>query len=490
MAIQDLTANLDLKQNLNIYTQCKQFDSLNLILSIFDNSIQANLSNYNIRLVAMKTDNIPLIQEQVGITISTNPSNMVNIEAHEQLTTTSGKTLIELQFIDKISGKKKATFNLVLIVVPSTLQVNATISTATYTLLEELENKLDQASDIFENISEAIDATNDLKTSITNATTSKTNLDSSISTANTTKTNLDSSNTTANTTKTALNTSITNANTSKTALDTSKTNADTLKVALDTSITNANSFVSTHGDIINLDNRVTTNANSITSINTSLSELANNTELVARIIYVATTGNDTTGNGTVGTPYATVTKAISNIKKNIQAQITISLADGIYNEDVNITGFYGGVSGLDTQGILIKSTSGTSTNCIVKSITISGSSAGVKVLNIKLNTTTKSCIAISASTNNMVNGCIITDTATTQSGISAYSGSTVYITGCTISNKLLAIYCSDSRVHSNTNSGSGNTIGLSCGEAGTIGKWSTQPSGTTTESAAGGGIIR
>jgi len=156
MSIHDLTASLDLKQNLNIYATCKQFDSLNLILSIYDNSLQADLSNYNVRLKAMKSDKVPLVQEHAGITISTNPSNMVTIEANEQLTTTSGKTLIEVQFINKSTGKKKATFNLVLNVVPSTLEVNASISTATYTLLEELENKLDQATDYFKNINDFV----------------------------------------------------------------------------------------------------------------------------------------------------------------------------------------------------------------------------------------------------------------------------------------------------------------------------------------------
>ncbi|WP_238860360.1 NosD domain-containing protein [Clostridium sp. YIM B02569] len=148
MAIQDLTASLDLKQNLNIYITCKQFDNLNLILNIFDNSVQANLTGYNVRLKAMKSDQVPLIQEHTGITIN---SNLVNINADEQLTTTAGDTPIELQFIDSI-GNKKATFNLVLKVVPSVIAVSASISTATYTLLEELENKLDQATDYFENL--------------------------------------------------------------------------------------------------------------------------------------------------------------------------------------------------------------------------------------------------------------------------------------------------------------------------------------------------
>lgn len=184
----ELKANLDLKQNLNIYATCKQLDNLNLILSIYDNSVQVNLSNYTVRLRAMKADKVPLIQEGTGISTS---SNVVTIECDEQLTTTSGKTLIELQFIDKVTSKKKATFNLVLIVVSSTLEVDRSISKATYTLLEELENKLDQASDFFENIDEAITANNNLIKSITTGTELNNNLNSHISTGTTLNTELE-----------------------------------------------------------------------------------------------------------------------------------------------------------------------------------------------------------------------------------------------------------------------------------------------------------
>lgn len=189
MDIQDLTASLDLKQNLNIYVQCKQNDSLNLILSIFDNSVAVDISSYRIRLMAMKADKVPLIQEHIGISAS---GNIVNIEAHEQLTTVAGKTPIELQFIDKITGKKKATFNLVLIIIASTISIDASISTATYTLLEELENKLDQASDFFENIDTATAANNNLKTTITNSETAKSNLENTTSIANESREELES----------------------------------------------------------------------------------------------------------------------------------------------------------------------------------------------------------------------------------------------------------------------------------------------------------
>ncbi|NRT78646.1 hypothetical protein [Clostridium beijerinckii] len=147
--IQNLTASLDLKQNLNIYAACKQSDNLKLILLVYDNSIQANLTNYTVRMRAMKADKVPLIQEHTGITIT---NNVVTIVADEQLTTTPGKTLIELQFINSITGEKKATFNLVLVVSSSTFEIDRKISTATYTLLQELENKLDQATDYFQNV--------------------------------------------------------------------------------------------------------------------------------------------------------------------------------------------------------------------------------------------------------------------------------------------------------------------------------------------------
>lgn len=255
MAIQDLKASLDLKQNLNIYTTCKQFDNLNLILSIFDNSLQTDLTNYDIRLRAMKADNVPLIQQHIGITKS---GNVVNIQADAQLTTTAGNTPIELQFIDKSTGEKKATFNLVLVVVASAIAIEASISKATYTLLEELEKKLDQASDFFEHIGEAIEA--------------NTNLINSTNTANETKEALDDSNTTALATKESLDASNTSATNTKNALDTLKTSADNTKNALNTvnqtgqSLLNSlEEFEQEHADVTNISNQ-------LANVNAQLSE--------------------------------------------------------------------------------------------------------------------------------------------------------------------------------------------------------------------------
>jgi hypothetical protein len=259
MAIQDLTASLDLKQNLNIYATCKQFDNLNLILSIFDNSLQADLTNYDVRLRAMKADNVPLIQQHIGIDID---GNVVNIQADEQLTTTAGNTPVELQFIDKSTGEKKATFNLVLVVVASAIAIEASISKATYTLLEELEKKLDQLSDFFEHIGEAIEANTNLETTISNSETAKNNLDGSISAGNTLKVNLDNTFSIGNTLKTNLENDISTGNTLKDDLEGTISTGDSLLNSLET-------FEQEHADVTDISNK-------LADINAGLSNIIHN----------------------------------------------------------------------------------------------------------------------------------------------------------------------------------------------------------------------
>ena len=273
MAIFDLKANIDLKQNLNLYTTCKQLDSLNLILSVFDNSVQTNLTNYNVRLKAMKADKVPLVQEHTGISIS---GNVITIETDEQFTTTSGKTLIELQFIDEVTGKKKATFNLVLIVVSTTLEVERGISKATYTLLEELENKLDQASDFFENIEDAIVANNNLKKTISNSETAESNLETAITNANNKKNEVDEAITIATNKIEEVEQSIINADNSKTELDESKTIADTTKIDLDNANVQAEKNIeelNKLGDATDLAAKVQTNTENISKNNKSIEEV-------------------------------------------------------------------------------------------------------------------------------------------------------------------------------------------------------------------------
>lgn len=82
------------------------------------------------------------------------------------------------------------------------------------------------------------------------------------------------------------------------------------------------------------------------------------TARASRIIYVATTGNDDTGNGTSANPFKTVMKALSVAPKNLAGQsVTIHIAGGTYPEAVSIKGFNGGVLRLSGASSLVTLTS-------------------------------------------------------------------------------------------------------------------------------------
>lgn len=68
-------------------------------------------------------------------------------------------------------------------------------------------------------------------------------------------------------------------------------------------------------------------------------------------VYVATTGSDTTGDGTSSKPYKTITYALSQVPKDLGGYTaTVNIADGTYNESVNITGYTGGYLYLKRNG--------------------------------------------------------------------------------------------------------------------------------------------
>ena len=198
--------SLDINNKYTVYLDCMQNDDVILKIKVFDKCIQANLNGYNIRLKAFKRDHIPLIQE-TKIHVD---SNIVTIEAHKQLTTTSGIVKAELQFIDKETLKKKSTFYIEINVTADVLNVSDIVSTPTCTLLEEMDNKLDQLNDAIDSaekkteefeedmkviaeasekanalIDDLNDSNNKLQQTIDNSTTAKTALDETIESAST-----------------------------------------------------------------------------------------------------------------------------------------------------------------------------------------------------------------------------------------------------------------------------------------------------------------
>ena len=63
-----------------------------------------------------------------------------------------------------------------------------------------------------------------------------------------------------------------------------------------------------------------------------------------RTVYVAPSGNDTTGNGSSSAPFRTINKALSTSPKNLNGKsLTINVAAGTYAENVAAADFFGGV---------------------------------------------------------------------------------------------------------------------------------------------------
>lgn len=89
-----------------------------------------------------------------------------------------------------------------------------------------------------------------------------------------------------------------------------------------------------------LDSAVSTIETEISNLETEIdSELAHKTDTVAAntTIYVATTGSDTTGDGTSSAPFATLTKALSFLNgKTLLGAVTIQIADGTYSHTSQI----------------------------------------------------------------------------------------------------------------------------------------------------------
>ena len=80
-------------------------------------------------------------------------------------------------------------------------------------------------------------------------------------------------------------------------------------------------------------------------------------ETVNRTIYIATTGNDVTGDGSVGLPYLTIGKALSTVLKIIDSGITVTISIGVGTftmsaADLSVLSLISGSGTLTIQGTL------------------------------------------------------------------------------------------------------------------------------------------
>jgi len=199
----------------------------------------------------------------------------------------------------------------------------------------------------------------------------------------------------------------------------------------------------------------------------------------------ATTGNDINNGLTSETAFKTIMSAINRLPQIINHNITINLANGTYNEVVNISGFYGSGK-IYLLGDTIVTSSFNVPNVIINSCHLSE----IQIRGINATSDTIDGFAISSSSYIRLDycSCIINSI---KNGVIVNYGSVCDIYYGTYSNRVNGIsVLKGSIATSYSNSGIDNGRGLSATNTGTIGTYGTQPAGATATYTDSGGEIR
>ena len=199
--------------------------------------------------------------------------------------------------------------------------------------------------------------------------------------------------------------------------------------------------------------------------------------------YVATTGNDTTGDGTSGLPFKTIQYAIDKLPQIVNHVVTINVSAGTYPESLIISGLFG------KGDFTISGATSTSTTHNISDMNILNCSLKVKIIGFNITTTTVHSISITNCINTWIQNMNLISVNTSKNGVSV-TNSFCLLGSNTISNKSNAIFANLARVKSGGVDGTNNAIGLMATNSATIGKGGPQPSGTTSEVVSFGGVIR
>jgi hypothetical protein len=208
---------------------------------------------------------------------------------------------------------------------------------------------------------------------------------------------------------------------------------------------------------------------------------------VANVTYYVndTTGNDTNNGTAVGTPLKTITAAVNKLPRIIDHPTIINVADGTYDEDVNING-YTGAGTLTLQGA---SSLALAANVIVNKIHFRYNLCQVAIRGFTANTTTD--VAILCGYNGgycEISSCRVTDAAE-QRGIANYYTPYLFFFDCLISNRTVAHYTAGGKTWSKDHTaGTGNTYSLYAEKMGEIKTNGVQPNGVTSQ-AQGGSVL-
>lgn len=196
------------------------------------------------------------------------------------------------------------------------------------------------------------------------------------------------------------------------------------------------------------------------------------------------TGSDTNDGLASGTAFKTITKAINLLPRFIDHSVTINVAAGDYSSEGTIV--ISGFSGKNFISVLGDTTASTSYS--FSRVNVLRCATNIYIRGFNCTSTAAQHFTCSYCKYVILEACNSTASASVN-GFHISSGTAAYIKNCVSSNKGAAIYCENSNIYSENNSGTGNSIGLYCVQSGKIGKKGTQPGGTAAETIDGGGQI-
>lgn len=220
------------------------------------------------------------------------------------------------------------------------------------------------------------------------------------------------------------------------------------------------------------------------TVESSLAESVNHT-LANITYYVATTGSDTTGDGTSGLPFKTIQYAINKLPQVINHTVTINVSAGNYAETPTLNGFIG------VGSILLQGGSALNDTYIVQNIIINNNIALINIIGFKCSSATAPPILAATNLNLFIRFIKSDVSAPGQAGISISNGLATVL-NCLISNRSNALAAGQLATVASRDwtAGAGNVAGLFSNYAATIGKSGIQPQGTTSEVVINGGVIR
>ena len=195
-------------------------------------------------------------------------------------------------------------------------------------------------------------------------------------------------------------------------------------------------------------------------------------------LYVSPTGSDTAGDGTSLKPFKTIQFALNQIPKDLGGNTaTIYLADGTYDEVIDISGYHSGV-------INLKSTSNPealNTVCRVRKVIINNCSAFIQLYGLYLTQTDDVAFDVMACSSIYVRCCQAIESATSSPAFN-FRNTKARVSGCKCLNHSVGIKTIFSEINSESwaASSSALTYGLHSDYGSKISKVGTQPSGGTS----------